>query len=469
MAEPNEKVVPAAATVEFVDLKDVEIAVFPCAARVKVKDEEKVVQFGLDTADALVATFQQFGGREVKPPLVLGHNVLMDAQGKPVKGATGAPALGWVTALKREGAKLLADIASVPRKVKDLIDKGAYRRISGSWWLDGAEANLAAAAGKPVLRHVGLLGADTPALKTLKDVTDLFAGGDVPQAAFADADSAGVAEFQDAGPAAADQPATLKEAIQERAAEAGAETPLSIAIKAMRERLWVIDDTTRTDADKAAALKDLEAELAKFLAAYQPVAGAPASPVAAAAAAMSDPPSPAASPPASADLVRQSPSDGGKSAAATPIPAPPKPAEAAVSAAKAGSVEMTDAVRQTVEVFITRATAEGRLLPKHHPAIRASAAAVFAHGGEEAVAAFCDDEDSRRTAKVIQLGESAPAVAGAMAGEPAGASAKAGAVEMSDADPAIVAAAEADFDRYGFSRSLGITKDQYVRAKTKRA
>ncbi|MDR2504313.1 MAG: phage protease [Deltaproteobacteria bacterium] len=85
-------------------------------------------------------------------PLVFGHP------------KDNAPAYGWVSALKTEGEKLLAQFARVPAEVKNLVQDGRYRYVSMSLSPD-----------KRRLLHVGLLGAAAPAIDGLGPVA--FATG----------------------------------------------------------------------------------------------------------------------------------------------------------------------------------------------------------------------------------------------------------------------------------------------------
>ena len=115
---------------------------------------------------ARVGTFQDSSGREhtfteadleairagydpaqSEAPLVFGHPKDSD------------PAFGWVSALKLEGQKLLAQFAGVPAGVKKLVQDGHYRYMSMSLSPD-----------KRRLLHVGLLGAAAPAIDGLEAV-----------------------------------------------------------------------------------------------------------------------------------------------------------------------------------------------------------------------------------------------------------------------------------------------------------
>lgn len=123
--------------------------------------------------DQMVANFTALAPY-IKPPVKLGHN---DEQ--PLAQKDGQPAFGWVSGLRRMGSKLIATVADMPAKLRDLIDKRAYRRLSSEiypeWEGTGAEANLKSGVVGKVLSAVALLGADIPEVKTLDDLHALFA------------------------------------------------------------------------------------------------------------------------------------------------------------------------------------------------------------------------------------------------------------------------------------------------------
>lgn len=116
--------------------------------------------------DELATNFQLLRG-EIKPPVKIGHQ--SDEEQK--KFLKGMPAIGKVVNLRRVGTKLLADFQSVPKKVADLIKAKAYDRISSEIYMRYEKGKRK--YGK-VLAAVALLGADIPAVKTLKDVLALY-------------------------------------------------------------------------------------------------------------------------------------------------------------------------------------------------------------------------------------------------------------------------------------------------------
>lgn len=100
--------------------------------------------FNAADLDAIAANYNP---ARLEAPLVFGHP------------KDSAPAYGWVSALKRDGPKLFARLASVPGEVRDLVGKGRYRYVSMSLTPD-----------RKTLRHVGLLGAVPPAIDGLGPV-----------------------------------------------------------------------------------------------------------------------------------------------------------------------------------------------------------------------------------------------------------------------------------------------------------
>lgn len=96
----------------------------------------------------------------LKVPLKMGHN-------EEQKMTDGMPALGWVSRVYTEGEKLLIDVENVPSIVAEAMRKGLYRTVSIE--LD-KEVKHKGTVYSWVLSAVALLGADLPAVNTLKDL-----------------------------------------------------------------------------------------------------------------------------------------------------------------------------------------------------------------------------------------------------------------------------------------------------------
>ena len=104
----------------------------------------------------------------VKPPAKIGHSESQDYLKKE-----GLPAAGWVNSLKMVGNKVVAHFKDVPKIVKDLIDKKAYKRVSAEIYPTYKNP----ANGKiynNVLRAVAFLGAETPAIESLSDILSRY-------------------------------------------------------------------------------------------------------------------------------------------------------------------------------------------------------------------------------------------------------------------------------------------------------
>lgn len=112
--------------------------------------------------DAIASSFTllDLAGRV---PLKFGHN---DQQ--PL--TDGQPALGWVSSLYRQGKKLLGDFTDIPKVVYDLIKAGRYKYLSVELLGD---IKAGSRIIPWVLDAVALLGADQPAIGTLKDLQSL--------------------------------------------------------------------------------------------------------------------------------------------------------------------------------------------------------------------------------------------------------------------------------------------------------
>jgi cation transport regulator len=105
---------------------------------------------------------------QLKPKVKLGHD---DKQ--KLLQASGLPAGGWITKLKKVGNKILVDIKEVPKVLYELIKNGAYKRISSEILYDYTEPSTKKKYEK-VLSAIAFLGADLPAITNLKDIAALY-------------------------------------------------------------------------------------------------------------------------------------------------------------------------------------------------------------------------------------------------------------------------------------------------------
>ena len=100
---------------------------------------------------------------EIKPVAVIGHDENQDLLKK-----SGLFSAGWMTPVKKVGSKILASFKDVPQVVADVINKGAYKRMSSEIYNDYNGKGLA-------IRRVAILGGDIPEVKTLQDIAALYA------------------------------------------------------------------------------------------------------------------------------------------------------------------------------------------------------------------------------------------------------------------------------------------------------
>lgn len=137
----------------------------------------KGIPFTREDLDAIAANHAALADY-VKPPVRLGHSKAQLLAGQ----SDGDPALGWISALKRKGDKLVATLTGVPSRLMDMIRKGRYRRVSSELALDFArtpwEQNLRTGITGKVLTGLALLGADLPAVANLEDLGTLLASED---------------------------------------------------------------------------------------------------------------------------------------------------------------------------------------------------------------------------------------------------------------------------------------------------
>lgn len=106
------------------------------------------------TENDLDAMVESFSSKGFEAPVKLGHNKDQEKDGQP--------AFGWIANIYREGKKLLADFADVPKRVAEAIKNKQYRQVSSEIIWNYKE-------GMPrVLRAVALLGADIPEVKGLE-------------------------------------------------------------------------------------------------------------------------------------------------------------------------------------------------------------------------------------------------------------------------------------------------------------
>lgn len=118
-------------------------------------------EYTLDDLNEMVTAFNETN-KGVRPYIKLGHDDQQELLQKD-----GLPAAGWIERLYIQGNKLVADINDIPKKVYDLIQTKAYRKVSSEiyWNLKVGEKLY-----KRFLGAVALLGADMPGVMNLSDI-----------------------------------------------------------------------------------------------------------------------------------------------------------------------------------------------------------------------------------------------------------------------------------------------------------
>jgi len=116
--------------------------------------------FSIDDLTSIATTFATLGSNH-RVPLKFGHN-------NDQQMTDGHPALGWVEKVWVAGDKLMARFIDLPDVVMKAITKKLYKNVSIELDLD---VKYKANEYPFVLSGVALLGADIPAVNTLKDLT----------------------------------------------------------------------------------------------------------------------------------------------------------------------------------------------------------------------------------------------------------------------------------------------------------
>lgn len=110
--------------------------------------------------DQMIEAFSQVG---FEPPLKLGHNK---------KQEDGQPKFGGIQAIRRNGAKLLADFFNIPLKLYEALQRKNFERVSSEiYWNYNSNGRVF----PRVLKAVAFLGADIPAVTDLESIGNLYA------------------------------------------------------------------------------------------------------------------------------------------------------------------------------------------------------------------------------------------------------------------------------------------------------
>lgn len=116
--------------------------------------------------DQMVSSFELLSDQVdgYRPFLKLGHSEMQKFFG----GESGAPSLGFISKIWREGGKILANFSNVPDTLVDLVKSGRYNAVSIEFL---PKVSFGGTDYRSVLRAVALLGAELPAVKDLKDLS----------------------------------------------------------------------------------------------------------------------------------------------------------------------------------------------------------------------------------------------------------------------------------------------------------
>lgn len=118
------------------------------------------------TAEHVAATARCYDPAKHEAPVVIGHP------------KTNAPAYGWVTGLRADGDLLLASVQQMDPAFASAVQAGRYKKRSAAFLLPDSAGNPV--PGSYYLNHLGFLGAQSPAVKGLRDV-QFAAGTDVAE------------------------------------------------------------------------------------------------------------------------------------------------------------------------------------------------------------------------------------------------------------------------------------------------
>jgi len=102
----------------------------------------------------------------IRPFMKIGHSPKQELLKKE-----SLPAAGWVENLYVKGDKLVADFSDVPKKIYQLIQKRAFRKVSSEIFINLKMPNK---TYKKVLGAVALLGAETPGVYNLADIIAMY-------------------------------------------------------------------------------------------------------------------------------------------------------------------------------------------------------------------------------------------------------------------------------------------------------
>lgn len=121
--------------------------------------------YTMDDLNSMVESFMETKVG-LRPFIKLGHD-----EKQTLIQSDGLPSAGWIDKIYIRGEKLVADFIDIPKKVYDLIESKAYRKVSSEiFW----NLNIGGKIYKRVLAAVALLGSDTPGVMNLNDILGMY-------------------------------------------------------------------------------------------------------------------------------------------------------------------------------------------------------------------------------------------------------------------------------------------------------
>lgn len=121
---------------------------------------KKPFKFTMEMVRKIVANTMKVENK-ISMPIKLGHT------NKQIFNQTdGQPALGWLKNVKLKGEKIVADLTNIPEVLMKAMKKGLFKQVS-------VEIGNTKSVG-PHVTALAVLGADLPAVKSLKDLDQYF-------------------------------------------------------------------------------------------------------------------------------------------------------------------------------------------------------------------------------------------------------------------------------------------------------
>lgn len=115
--------------------------------------------FGPEVVDQLIEAYEA-NKEELKVPVRVGsHDGI-------------APAGGWVTGLRKQGERLMAELSDVPKVVGEAINRRLFKQVSIGTWRNHKDTQ--GRTWPRVMDHIAILGGRLPAVRGLEDLPALF-------------------------------------------------------------------------------------------------------------------------------------------------------------------------------------------------------------------------------------------------------------------------------------------------------